>query len=93
MTRVILPQAFVLMLPTFGNNAIELLKATSIVSLISLSDMTFNAIIIRDQTKDTALPFFSILVLYYLMSTAIGTAVRKIEVHLTKGLDITRGRS
>jgi len=29
--HVILPQAFVLMLPTFGNNAIELLKGTAVV--------------------------------------------------------------
>ena len=35
MRHVILPQALPLMLPTFGNNAIELLKATAVVSLIS----------------------------------------------------------
>ena len=50
MRHVILPQAFVVMLPTFGNNAIELLKATAIVSLISLSDMTFQAQVVRAQT-------------------------------------------
>ena len=47
MRHVILPQAIVLMLPTFGNNAIELLKGTAIVSLISLSDMTFQAQVVR----------------------------------------------
>ena len=41
------------MLPTFGNNAIELLKATAVVSLISLSDMTFQAQIVRSQTGNT----------------------------------------
>ncbi|MDJ1466112.1 ectoine/hydroxyectoine ABC transporter permease subunit EhuC [Nitratireductor sp. GZWM139] len=38
---VILPQAFVTMLPSFGNQLVELLKATSLVSLITLTDLTF----------------------------------------------------
>ncbi|HEY9163676.1 MAG TPA: ectoine/hydroxyectoine ABC transporter permease subunit EhuC, partial [Magnetovibrio sp.] len=41
MRHIILPQALVIMLPTFNNNAIELLKGTAVVSLISLSDLTF----------------------------------------------------
>ncbi len=45
------------MLPTFGNNAIELLKATAIVSLVSLGDMTFQAQVVRSQTGSTAFPF------------------------------------
>ncbi|MGO8484626.1 hypothetical protein AB9F39_35605, partial [Rhizobium leguminosarum] len=43
MRHVILPQALPLMLPTFCNNSIELLKGTAVVSLISLTDMTFQA--------------------------------------------------
>src|SRR5262249_49072713 len=50
MRHVILPQALPLMLPTFGNNAIELLKGTAVVSLISLGDMTFQAQVVRSQT-------------------------------------------
>lgn len=89
--HIILPQAFVLMLPTFGNNAIELLKATAIVSLISLSDMTFQAQVVRGQTGSTAIPFFTILVLYFLFSTVISSSVKGLERHLSRGLDVTRG--
>ncbi len=56
MRHVILPQALPLMLPTFDDNAIELLKATAVVSLISLTDMTFQAQIVRAQTGSTLVP-------------------------------------
>lgn len=90
MRHIILPQAIVVMLPTFGNNAIELLKATALVSLISLTDMTFQAQIIRSQTGNTAIPFLSILVLYFLLSLAIGSAVRALERRMSAGLDVTK---
>ena len=56
MRHVILPQALLVMLPTFGNNAIELLKATSVVSLISLTDMTFQAQMVRVADRQHAGP-------------------------------------
>lgn len=90
MRHVILPQALLLMLPTFGNNAIELLKATSIVSLISLADMTFQAQVVRAQTGDTLVPFTTILILYFLMASAITWGIRGLERRMARGLDGVR---
>lgn len=90
MRHVVLPQALPLMLPTFGNNAIELLKATAVVSLISLTDMTFQAQVVRAQTGSTMIPFLTILVLYFLMAVAISTAIRALERRVTRGLDGVR---
>ncbi|BCH20353.1 ectoine/hydroxyectoine ABC transporter permease subunit EhuC [Mesorhizobium sp. L-8-10] len=90
MRHVILPQALLVMLPTFGNNAIELLKATSVVSLISLADMTFQAQIVRAQTGNTLVPFATILVLYFIMSLAISQAMRWLERRMARGLDGVR---
>lgn len=90
MRHVILPQAFPLMLPTFGNNAIELLKGTAVVSLISLTDMTFQAQVVRSQTGSTLFPFATILVLYFLMALTISAVVRGLERRLTRGLDGVR---
>ncbi|MGQ9370282.1 ectoine/hydroxyectoine ABC transporter permease subunit EhuC [Azospirillum sp. A39] len=88
--HVIVPQAFVIMLPTFGNNAIELLKGTAVVSLISLTDLTFQAQVVRAQTGSTALPFLTILVIYFAIAAAISLGVRALERHLTRGLDGVR---
>jgi polar amino acid transport system permease protein len=90
MRHVILPQALLLMLPTFGNNAIELLKATAVVSLISLTDMTFQAQVVRAQTGNTLVPFATILVLYFIMALAISWAVRGLERRMARGLDGVR---
>jgi polar amino acid transport system permease protein len=90
MRKVILPQALLVMLPTFGNNAIELLKATSVVSLISLADMTFQAQVVRSQTGNTFVPFATILVLYFVFATAIAWAIRMLERRMARGLDGVR---
>ena len=90
MLHVVLPQAFVIMLPALGNSAIELLKGTAVVSLISLADMTFQAQVVRGQTGETAVPFLTILVLYYAMSSLIGWSIRSLERRLSAGLEGTR---
>ncbi|SNR47704.1 ectoine/hydroxyectoine ABC transporter permease subunit EhuC [Paracoccus sediminis] len=90
MRHVILPQALPLMLPTFGNNAIELLKATSVVSLISLADMTFQAQVVRSQTGNTLIPFAMILLIYFALSSIISFAIRRYERRVTRGLDGVR---
>jgi polar amino acid transport system permease protein len=90
MRHVILPQALIVMLPTFGNNAIELLKNTAIVSLISLNDLTFEALVVRAQTGSTFVPYVTILVIYFCLSLAITGGVRGLERRLTRGLDGVR---
>lgn len=88
--RVILPQALLVMLPTFGNNAIELLKATSVVSLISLTDMTFQAQVVRSQTGNTLLPFSTVLILYFAFAMIIAFSIRALERRMARGLDGVR---
>ncbi|UDL91965.1 ectoine/hydroxyectoine ABC transporter permease subunit EhuC [Mesorhizobium sp. PAMC28654] len=90
MRHVILPQAFLVMLPTFGNNAIELLKATSVVSLISLADLTFQAQVVRAQTGNTMVPFTTILIIYFIMALLISWGVRSLERRMARGLDGVR---
>src|SRR5690606_7045396 len=90
MRHVILPPAFLVRLPTFGNNAIELLKATSVVSLISLADLTFQAQVVRAQTGNTPVPFSTILVIYFILAIAISWAMRKLERRMARGLDGVR---
>jgi len=93
-TRVILPQAIPRMLPPLGNQAIDLLKATSIVSLITVADMTFRAQQIRTLTGQTMEAFAIILVLYFAASSMIGVAIKLCENRFTMGPRLSRnGRS
>jgi polar amino acid transport system permease protein len=77
--RVVLPQAVVIALPTFGNVLIELLKATSLVSLITLSELTFAAQTLRGGTLRTAEIFAWVLALYFLAALAVTAGVRFLE--------------
>ena len=77
--RVVVPQAIPRMLPPLGNQAIDLLKATSVVSLITVADMTFRAQQIRSLTGQTLEAFTMILIAYFVLSTVIGSGVKMGE--------------
>lgn len=88
MRYVIIPQALMLMLPPFGNLAITMLKMTSVASLISLPDLTYQAQNVRNQTGQTLMPYVSILLIYFSLSSLIKfTIVRPFERRLAIGAD------
>jgi polar amino acid transport system permease protein len=79
MRRVIIPQATVRMLPPFGNLMIELLKATSLVSLITLADVTFQAATLRQTVGRIPEVFGLLLVIYFLIAYPLTLGVRWLE--------------
>lgn len=79
MTRIILPQAMVRILPPFGNLLIELLKATALVSLITLSDITFQALTLRQTVGRTTEVFTLLLILYFVIAYPLTLGVRWLE--------------
>ena len=79
MSRVILPQAFVLMLPPFGNLLIELLKATALVSLITIPEMTFRGTTLQQTTGRTLEIFTWLLLLYFAVAYPLTLGVRWVE--------------
>lgn len=85
--HVVFPQALVAMLPPAGNLFIDLLKLTPLTSLITMSDLTYNAMAVRQQTGSTFIALATILVGYFLMSSAIAWAVGRIERRASRGLE------
>lgn len=81
MRRVILPQAIVGMLPPFNNLWIQLLKASALVSLISVPEITYlGASQLQDRYTGQTLPIFlMILVLYLLLALLITVFMRSME--------------
>jgi polar amino acid transport system permease protein len=68
MWRIILPQALVNMLPPWGNLMIEVLKGTALVSLISVTDLMFQAKQINASTYLSAQVFGVALIIYYVLA-------------------------
>jgi len=89
--RIILPQAFVAMIPPWGNLFIELLKSTALVSLITLGDLTFKAQQMNQATLKTVPIFTLVLLIYLVMSLVITIFMRLLERRASRGL--ARGRA
>ncbi|WP_306030548.1 ectoine/hydroxyectoine ABC transporter permease subunit EhuC [Stappia sp. MMSF_3263] len=68
MRRVILPQAVLIMLPSWGNLLIELLKGTALVALISVADLMFQVKQINGTTFMSAEAFGTALIIYYVLA-------------------------
>ncbi|NVK41386.1 MAG: ectoine/hydroxyectoine ABC transporter permease subunit EhuC [Oceanospirillaceae bacterium] len=85
--RIILPQALVGMMPPFGNLAIELVKATSLVSLITIADLTYRAKSLADMTLQVEEIFGLVLVFYFVMAQVLTLCIRALEKYLGKGMD------
>jgi polar amino acid transport system permease protein len=89
--RIILPQAFVAMIPPWGNLFIELLKSTALVSLITLSDLAFKAQQMNQTTLKTVPIFTLVLLIYLAMSLVLTIGMRLLERRASLGL--ARGRT
>lgn len=79
---VVLPQALPEMMPSFGNLAVQNLKDTALVSLISLGDITFRAEQIRNFTQDSTTVFSMLLIAYFGMALVLTGAMRALEIYV-----------
>lgn len=76
---IVIPQAFLLMLPSFGNLLIELIKATSLVSLITLTELTFSGRQMVVTTGRTFEVWGLVLLMYFAMAYPLTWIVRLAE--------------
>jgi polar amino acid transport system permease protein len=83
--RIILPQALLAAIAPGTNLLIELLKNTSLVSLITLSDLSFRARQLDQATFETLEIFTLALIMYFVMAQAINFGMRSLERRLSRG--------
>ena len=77
--NVILPQALVEMMPPFGNLVVQNLKDTALVSLITLTDLTFAAQTVRNLTHESIPAFTATLIIYFLLAMIFILIMRWLE--------------
>jgi polar amino acid transport system permease protein len=85
MYHVVLPQAFRRMLPPLGNNAIALLKDSSLVSAIGLSELAYAARTVAGAYSRYWEPYLTIAVMYWLLTLALTVVVRRLEERYGRG--------
>ena len=77
MWRIVLPQAFVIMLPPWGNLVIEILKGTALVALISVVDLMFQVRQININTFMSIEAFGTAIIIYYIIARIFVTPVMR----------------
>ena len=87
MRHIVMPQAFRRMLPALGNNAIAILKDSSLVSAIGLTELAYAARTVAGASARYWEPYLTISVLDWVMTLGLAYLIRVLEKRLGKGDD------
>ena len=79
MRRILVPQSIPVMLPSFGNIAVDLVKATPLLYFIGVTEFTANGLSIRTETQETTAILVSMLVVYFILSLLLAAFTRWLE--------------
>ena len=91
--NVILPQALVEMMPPFGNLVVQNLKDTALVSLITLTDLTFAAQTVRNLTHESIPAFTATLVIYFVLAMIFLAGMRWLERVIARRVGVAQERA
>ncbi|HLR15020.1 MAG TPA: amino acid ABC transporter permease [Bacillota bacterium] len=88
MRYVIFPQALRMMLPEFGNYLIQMLKATSLISLIGMSDILYYGNNLRSTNLAIeSTVYLFILIFFFIIALPLIFLTRKLEKISKKGVE------
>lgn len=85
MYHVVLPQAFKRMLPPLGNNAIALLKDSSLVSAVGLAELAYAARTVAGAYSRYWEPYLTIAFMYWMLTLGLAYLVRRLEQRYGRG--------
>ncbi|ARF72723.1 ectoine/hydroxyectoine ABC transporter permease subunit EhuC [Streptomyces sp. NPDC012600] len=89
--KVILPQAWVQMIPSFTNLLIQLLKATPLLWLISAADLMTVVQTLRDRTGETLTAYLTLLAAYFVLAYALTLLMNLLERTAKRRLGLEPG--
>lgn len=85
--RIVLPQAMRAIVPPTGNQLISMIKGTSLVSVIAMSDLLYSVQSIYNRTFEV-IPLLLVAVIWYLAITSVlNVAQSRIERYYGRGHD------
>jgi polar amino acid transport system permease protein len=82
MRRVVLPQAFKIALPSYGNTLVMMLKDSSLASTITVAEMTRAGQLIASSTFQNMTVFTLVALLYLGLSLPLVYGLRRLERRL-----------
>lgn len=84
MMKIVVPQAIKNILPTLGNEFIVLIKETSVVSFVAVTDLYKSFKQLGDPTYDYVVPYLMLALTYLVLVLLISWGVRALEKKLKK---------
>ena len=81
---IVLPQAVKNILPALCNEAIAVLKETSIVGLVSVVDLTRAGDLVRSRTMSPYFTLISVAIVYFVLVFGLSKAVGRLEKHMAQ---------
>ena len=84
MTKIVVPQAVKNILPTLGNEFIVLIKETSVVSFVAVTDLYKSFKQLGDPTYNYVVPYLMLALTYLVLVLLISWGVRTLEKKLKK---------
>ena len=84
MLKIVVPQAIKNILPTLGNEFIVLIKETSIVSFIAVTDLYKSFKQLGDPTYNYTMPYLMLALTYLVMVLLISWGIRLLEAKMKK---------
>lgn len=84
MRLIILPQAIRIMLPPLANEFINTIKWSSIVSIISIQELTFQGMQVMASTQATIEVWLTISLMYLILCFTLSCCVRLLENHFNR---------
>ena len=84
MLKIVVPQAIKNILPTLGNEFIVLVKETSVVSFVAVTDLYKSFKQLGDPTYNYIVPYLMLALTYLLMVLLISFGVRMLEKKFKK---------
>jgi His/Glu/Gln/Arg/opine family amino acid ABC transporter permease subunit len=82
MRKIVLPQAIKRMIPAFVNEAVSLLKYSSLISVLGIADLTYRAQVLSTTTYRPIEIFTFVAFIYFVICTILSYCARRIEIRM-----------
>lgn len=85
MRRIVLPQAIRRMMPAFINQSVTQFKNTSLISVISVADLTYMATVVNGQTYRPLEAYTAVAILYFVILFPVTKFADVVERRMRAG--------
>lgn len=77
--KILFPQAFSIMFPTYTNMIVELIRSTAIVGYVAVQDLTKVGDLVRSRTYDAFFPLIAVAIIYVILAEILIFIVYKLK--------------